>query len=167
MPFEVACGVAAWACLCIAGCSLSPILGVRTPAERAHELEPRCARFSDEAIARALAPALVESVEPAYSYVSSGPIDRQARLRGARVHLRPVSDMSRESLERSLECHQARVVIGTAKELVSDPYVLPGRWVDLDTDSEGDGFVVVIKADAVSDARDVLARARRFAALGR
>jgi hypothetical protein len=166
-PFDFRCAAAACACACFSGCFLLPIPDVRTPADRARELESRCTRFSEEASSRMLAPSLVEAVEPAYSYVSSGPVDRQARLRGARFHLRPVGDLSRELLQRNLECHQARVVLGTTPEFQSDPYVLPGRWLDIDADSDGDGFVVAVKADALSDARDVLARARRFAALGR
>jgi hypothetical protein len=46
--------------------------------------------------------------------------------------------------------------------LVNDPYVLPDRWVDIDVDSEGDGFVAQVQSDKFDDAREVLERARRF-----
>jgi hypothetical protein len=109
-------------------------------------------------------PSLVESVEPAYSYVASGPINREARLRGALIHLRPVAGLSRETLQRSLECHQAHVALGTAPSRDADPYFLPDVWLDIDADSEGDGFTVAVRTTAFENARDILQRARRFAA---
>jgi hypothetical protein len=126
-------------------------------------MAPRCASFSEETAMQAFAPSQIESVEPAYSFVSSGPIDRQARLRGARVHLRPAPSLSRELLQRSLECHQSRVALGAVEQLADDPYVLPGAWLDIDVDSEGDGFVVAVRVDKLADAKAILERARRFA----
>jgi hypothetical protein len=151
------------ACLCLAGCFLSPIPDTRTPTDRARQIAPRCTAVSEEASRNALTPSSIEGVEPAYSYVSSGPVDRQARLRGVRVHLRPVQALSRESLQRGLECHQARVLLGEIHEIVDDPYVLPGVWLEIDADSEGDGFVVAVQTNALTSARGVLERARRFA----
>jgi hypothetical protein len=154
-------GVAA--CMCLGGCFLSPIPDTRTPADHAREMAARCTAASEEASRNALAPSLIEAVEPAYTYVSSGPVDRQARLRGARIHLLPAQALSRESLQRSLECHQGRVLLGQIREPVDDPYVLPGVWLDIDADSEGDGFVVAVQTNALASARSVLERARRFA----
>jgi hypothetical protein len=134
----------------------------RTPADRASELTPRCQGFTDERAAPLLSAALVDSVEPAYAYVKSGPEDRQARLRGARLHLRPIAAVSRESIARTLECHESRVVLGTTLPLADDPYALPGQWLDIDVDSEKDGFVVQVEANDLSSARDVLERAKRF-----
>jgi hypothetical protein len=151
------------ACLSLIGCFLSPIPDTRTPADRAREIAPRCSAVSEEASRNALSPALIDAVEPAYSYVSSGPVDRQARLRGARVHVRPAQAQSRESLQRGLECHQAGVLLGQIREPPDDPYVLPGVWLDIDADSEGDGFVVAVQTNALPSARSVLERARRFA----
>jgi hypothetical protein len=75
--------------------------------------------------------------------------------------------MGRESLQRGLECHQAHVVLGTASARDQDPYVLPGAWLQIDADSEGDGFVVAVRTDVLPDAKDVLQRARRFLAANR
>jgi hypothetical protein len=136
----------------------------RTPADRAGEIMPRCAGFTEEAGASLLSPAIVDSVEPAYAYVQSGPSDRQARLRGARIRLRPIAGLSRESIDRSLECHESRVVLGATPALVDDPYALAGEWLDIDVDSEKDGFVVQVETDDLPAARDVLQRAKRFAA---
>jgi hypothetical protein len=134
---------------------------MRTPADRARELEAKCRSTPGETTPALLASA-VDSVEPAYSHVSSGPGDREARLRGARLHVRPLPGLSRESLQRDLECHQMRVTLGSAPPLANDPYVLPDRWIDIDVDSEGDGFVAQVRTDKFDDAKEVLARARRF-----
>jgi hypothetical protein len=132
----------------------------RTPADNAREIAPRCREFTDEAAAQLLSPSLVDAVEPAYT--QSGPGDREQRLRGSRIHLRPIVGLSRESITRSLECHESRVVLGTTPALPNDPYALPGRWLDIDVDSDKDGFVVQMGSDDLPTARDALSRARRF-----
>jgi hypothetical protein len=136
----------------------------RTPVDRAREVTPRCEGFTEEAAAQLLSPGVVDAVEPAYSHVNSGPGDRQARLRGARIHLRPIAALSRESIARSLECHESRVVLGVAPPLADDPYALAGQWLDIDVDSEKDGFVVQVETDDLPAVRDVLEHAKRFAA---
>jgi hypothetical protein len=148
---------------CLTSCSLLKLLpDTRTAAEHARDVVPRCSAFSEEAIGTVVAPSLVETVEPAYSYVSSGPADREARLRGAHIHLRPAPGVSRESLQRSLECHQAHVLLGTAPARDADPYFSPGVWLDIDADSEGDGFIVAVQTNDLDQAKDVLRRARLF-----
>jgi hypothetical protein len=146
-----------------AACAYNPLFpDPRGPAERAHELDARCSRPPETLDAEALSAAAIEGVEPAYAYVQSGN-DRAARLRGARLHIRPQPNFSAETLHRSLECHEARVVTGRAGALADDPYILPGSWLDIDAQSTGDGFVVAVVIDDVDKARQVLARARRFA----
>jgi hypothetical protein len=148
-----------------AGCRIfSPIPDMRTPVDHAHEVEPKCTGLSGPAVLETIPPSAIESVEPAYSYVHSGPMDPQARLRGARIHVRPLPGLSRESLTRSVECHEVDVTLGRAPMTDDDPYVLPDRWLDIDVDSEGDGFVVSVRIDELPDAKQVLARAKRFAA---
>jgi hypothetical protein len=150
---------------CSNACFLARFLpDTRTPSEHAGEVARRCAVFSEDAVGPLVAPASVEAVEPAYTYIASGSAEREARLRGALIHLRPGPAMSRESIQRALECHQAHVVLGAASARDDDPYVLPGAWLDIDADSDGDGFVVAVRSDALGDARGVLERARRFAA---
>jgi hypothetical protein len=150
-------------CTPLAGCHVFGLVpDMRTPADLAHELEPRCRGFTAESAAPFVAPSAVDSVEPAYSYVKSGPNDHEARLRGARIHVRPLPGASRESLARTLECHEARVTLGQEQAATDDPYVLPGRWIDIDVDSEGDGFAVNARVDEFDDARQVLDRAHRF-----
>jgi hypothetical protein len=70
--------------------------------------------------------------------------------------------MTAEQLERRLECHEARVTEegGAASD---DPFALGGTWLEIKTDSTGDGFVVAVLVDDHDKALQVLDRARRFA----
>lgn len=149
---------------CLVACSGVPFLvpDTRTAADHAHELEPKCRDFGETVVAPVLAPGVIDSVEPAYSYVKSGPVDREARLRGARIHIKPLAGFSKETIARSVECHEARVVLGQAPARVDDPYVLPGHWIDIDVESEGDGFAILVRADEMDIARELLARAQRY-----
>jgi hypothetical protein len=150
-------------------CEYNPLLpDTRTPADFAHDVASRCNGFTEESAAPLLSASAVDSVEPSYSHVQSGPGDREARLRGARIHVRPLPGFSPESMARTLECHESRVVLGAAAPAADDPYSLSGHWLDIDVTSTGDGFVVRVEPQerAASDAaREILARARRFASL--
>ncbi len=108
----------------------------------------------------------LDSVEPAYAHVATGNGSEQ-RLQGARIHLRPLPGATSQSLERSLECHESAVVLGKSEPVVDDPFVLPNRWIDVDVDTEADGFVALVRADTFDDAKRILERARRFAASAR
>src|SRR5580700_4604831 len=143
----------------LAGCRF---FFARSPAEQARDIAPRCRGFTEEAAAQVLSPSLVDSVEPAYT--QSGPGDREERLHGSRIHLRPIAALSRESIARSLECHESRVVLGTTPALADDPYALAGRWLDIDVDSDRDGFVVQMGSDDLPTAREALSHAKRFSA---
>ena len=135
----------------------------KTVADRARELEPKCRAFTDESAALVLSPNAIDSVEPAYAHVY-GPNGPQARLHGARIHVRPLAGLSRESMTRSLECHEARVTLGLAAPRANDPYVLSDHWLSIDVDSEGDAFIVLVGTSDPVDAQRVLERARLFAA---
>jgi hypothetical protein len=135
----------------------------RTPSDRARDVEPKCKDFGESAVAPILAPNVIDSVEPAYSYVKSGPVDREARVRGARIRIKPLSGFSRETIARSVECHESRALLGQTPALADDPYVLPGHWLDIDVESEGDGFAILVRSDESDTARQVLARAQRYA----
>ena len=151
--------------LVLAACAYNPLLpDIRTAGDRARGVAPRCRGFSEEAATPLLSPSAVDSVEPSYSYVQSGPGDREARLRGARIHVRPLPGLSRESIQRSLECHESRVVLAQSPAPAADPYQLSGHWLDIDVDSEGDGFVVKVEPTETDTdlAREVLARARQL-----
>jgi hypothetical protein len=149
-------------CLTLAGCG-NPFGFIlpdsRTPAERALEVEPKCRGATETVVATVLAPSAVEHVEPENAFVQSGN-DRRANLSGARIYLVPAAGQSPEAITRSLECHQVRATLGQVEVRADDPYVLPGRWVHIDTHSEGDGFSVRITIDSISDAKRILARAQ-------
>jgi hypothetical protein len=156
--------VLAFACA-VGGCGGVPFLvpDTRTAADHARAVEPKCKGFDEETVAPLLSPSMVDSVEAAYSHIQSGPVDREARLRGASIHVKPLPGFSREMLARNLECHQSRVMLGRVTAQADDPYVLADSWLDIDVDSEGDGFVILVRDDDIEVARRVLARAQRFA----
>jgi hypothetical protein len=147
----------------LAGCHFF-VPDTRTPADFAREVAPRCQAFTEEAAAPLLSAAAVDTVEPSYAHVQSGPSFYQAHLRGARIHLKPIAALSRETIARSLECHQSRVVLGTVRGAVDEPYSHAPQWLDIDVDSEKDGFVVRVESDDITTAHDVLERAKRFVA---
>jgi hypothetical protein len=143
----------------------SPLPDMRTPADRAREVAPLCKDVREDDMALLLSVNGIDNVQPAYANIASGVAALEKRLRGARIRLRPTPGMSSEGLTRSLECHQARVALGQVTPVADDPYVLPGAWLDLDASSARDSFVVVASVDDFDDARQVLARARRFVAV--
>jgi hypothetical protein len=151
--------IACAACATLAACSFF-VPDTRTPSDRAKKVEPKCRDVTDAAIEPLLSGEAIDSVGPAYAYVSGGPNGREARMRGARIHVRPLAGMSRESIARGLECHEARTTLGLVAARAGDPYTLPNRWLSIDVDSEGDGFVVVVATDDHDDARLVLQRAK-------
>ena len=149
------------AALVLAGCRMfSPIPDMRTAADHAHEVESRCKAEPDRPIEETLPPSAIDSVRPSYSYVHSGPVDPEARLRGSSIHVRPLPGLGKESLGRTLECHQVAVTLGHMTAGANDPYVLPHQWLDIDVDSDRDGFVVLVRADDFESARKVLERAK-------
>ena len=151
---------------CLFGCSLFSALGwdFRSPATRAQGLASRCSNYWVERTPLLFTPSTIEKVEGAYSYVQSGAMNREARLRGALLHLGPEPGLTREALQRAVECHQAHVLLGREKELPHDPYTLAGQWLDIDANSEGDGFTVAVQTDKFPTAKEVLDRAREFVA---
>jgi hypothetical protein len=148
-------------------CFLSPIPDLKTPADRAHKLDDKCRGYSDVSATALLPTGAVDSVEPSISHVQSGSMDPEARLRGARIHVRPLPGMSKESLTRLLECHEAAVVLGTTPATDLDPYTLANRWLDIDVVSEGDGFAVSVENNDIATARRVLERANAYAVANR
>lgn len=146
------------------GCAYNPIWpDMRTPVDRAREIASRCDHPDEAVDALALSTSDLEGVEPAYFYVPSG-MDRSMRLRGARLRFRPKAILSADALERSAECHESLVTLGSARAIPDDPYVLPGSWVDIKATSTGDGYVVTVLIDDREKAQRLVERAQRFAA---
>jgi hypothetical protein len=154
----------------LAGCAiasaLSPIPDMRTPTDHAREISARCKGVTEESSAPMLAPDAIDSVEPDYSVVPSGNAQATHML-GARIHIRPLPALTKESLERTLLCHEAHVMLDGAKSPENDPYVLPLRWLDIDVASEQAGFVARVETNANEDAHRALERARLYARAAR
>ena len=148
-----------------AGCALSglsPIPDARSPADRAHELDAKCGRAADPSEHAMLSPDAIDAVEP-YMVTLPSSNGHDVRMLGATVHVRPLPGLTRESLARALQCHEARVVLGAPATAPDDPYVLAGEWLTIDVDSEGTGFVAEVYPADFKNQREVLERARRFA----
>ena len=141
---------------------------VHNAAEEAASMErSRCGPDVDDA---SLAPVLnrqsIESVEPLYTRTPSGKSGEESRLYGAVIRIKAIQGVTAEWLDRALECHSARRVLGRvpADVLPNDPFWLPGRMVDIDAQSARDGFQVAIRGSTVDDAQEILIRANAFAA---
>jgi hypothetical protein len=143
------------------GCGIwNPFIpDTRTPVDYARELQAKC---SDDA-GEGLGPGPVEAVHPLLSTVQSNN-DSATHMLGAELHLRPIAALSAEGVQRKLECHEALVVLGRAASMPDDPYVLDGAWLGVRVRSDGDGFVVNVRTDVLDEAKQVYARAQRFAA---
>jgi hypothetical protein len=137
----------------------------RTPADEAAFMErTRCASDDDD---KALAPVLggdaVQRVQPLYSTIEGAKTGHQSELRGAVVIVSALPGITAEWLDRALECHSAKEVLGHEPKLSDDPFWLPGSSVNIDVTSDRDGFNVAVSAYSANDARRILDRANAFA----
>ncbi len=106
----------------------------------------------------------VISSEPIYSTVPS--VDNvEHRVNGAKLVVRPPEGVSAERMTRILQCHSARELLGRADsaELASDPYWLPGEWIDIRVTPEDGNYAVTLEADTITKSLQVLARAAAYA----
>jgi hypothetical protein len=140
----------------------------KSPVAQAADMErTRCAADIDE---KALEPVLsgqaIEGVQPFYASVESAKSGMQSEIAGATIRVRALQGVTAEWLDRALECHSARRVLGRIPESAtpSDPFWLPGRAVDIDAQSARDGFLVAVRGSTTEDARAILARANGFVA---
>lgn len=159
----VAASVAAAALSCVttSAPARSPIDDA-TAAERS-----RCGADLDETTLEPIfSHRAVESAEPLYTRTSAGRAGGTVRLEGAVLYVRAIQGMTVEWLDRALACHSARRVLGKIPENVSlnDPFWLPGRTVEIETQSIGHGFRVAVRGASSNDAQEILIRANAFAA---
>ena len=131
-----------------------------TPIEHAHDVLPKCDHVTSELTAYVLSKESIQSVEPAFSYRITGN-DHVMLLRGALIHLRPAPGATQELVQLALECHQARAALGEIAP-PNDPYVLPGKWADIDVSSDGAMFEILVSADSFDDRKALLDRARTY-----
>jgi hypothetical protein len=106
----------------------------------------------------------VESVAPLYTFVPTSGSNREARLRGAEVRLRPLPGLTPELLTYELSCRSAQLVLGRVQEGENEPYWLPDGWVKIGVSSDDGDFVVAIEGEDLPESKEILARAQAFAA---
>jgi hypothetical protein len=154
----------------IIGCADSSA-PAKSPIDQATEVDrTRCSKEVEEsALQPVLTGAAVEGVEPLYGNIENVKVGPESELQGAMIRIRPTPGMTAEWLDRALECHSARRVLGriAASELPNDPFWLPGRTVDIDAESARDGFTVAVRGVTPADGREILQRANAFHATPR
>jgi hypothetical protein len=162
-------GCALTSAFSIFGCgeTLEP---AKSPTDQATQMvRTRCGPDLDES---ALGPVLdgraLKNVEPLYSSTagsegSKG--DNQSELRGAVVNVQAVPGVTAEWLDRALECHSAKRVLGQGPQAggAEDPFWLPGSVVDIDVRSAKDGFRVAVAGTSPAEGQKILTRAQSFA----
>jgi hypothetical protein len=152
------------------GCASGVFAGPRSAVDDAAAIERKqCGPSIDEA---SLAPLLtgqaIEGVEPAYLAAapsgSHGAGGTYKRLAGAVFSVRALKGVSAEWLDRALECHSARRILGRvpASESPTDPFWVPGKLVDIDVKSTGPGFAVSVRSVDIAEAQEILKRAQVF-----
>jgi hypothetical protein len=163
---EVVCSGALVSGLLILGCQGSP-QQAKSPGDQAAEMaRTRCGPDLDE---NALTPVLdgraLRGVQPLYNNVEEAKGGNQSELRGAIVDVQPIQGVTAEWLDRALECHSAKRVLGQTKDAAgsNDPFWLPGSIVDIDVRSAKDGFRIAVAGSTPADAQQILSRAKAFA----
>lgn len=149
------------------GCTTAP--APRPVAEEAAEKERlRCGPDVDEkTLAPVFAGETVDAAEPLYARASSGASGaggNYSRLIGASIKLRALKGFTAVWLDRALECHNARRVLGRipADTLPNDPFWLPGKMVDIDVAATRAGYQLFIRGQNIRDAEKILGRANAF-----
>ncbi len=105
----------------------------------------------------------ISGVEPFVQNVS-GSKGQQPRQMGAIVTFRAVPGLTVEWLQRSVDCQIARsAALGYVVPEMPDCPLIP-KGVEAHVRSSGTGFKVEIRSDDPTTAREILARADRFAA---
>lgn len=123
----------------------------------------RCASDdTDKALAPVLSGDAVQRVQPFYSTIEGAKSGHQSELRGAVVTVSALPGITAEWLDRALECHSAKEVLGHEPTPSDDPFWLPRSTVNIDVSSDRDGFNVAISAYSANDARQILDRANAF-----
>jgi hypothetical protein len=137
----------------------------KSPVDQAEFMEnTRCGpEVKDGDLALVLGGQAIQSVGPLYSTVEGSKTGEESRLRGAIVTVNALQGMSAEWLDRELECHGARLILGRIQSSPDDPFWLPGSTVDVDVRPAKDGFAVGIAGYSPADARRIFDRAQAFA----
>ncbi len=149
------------------GCATAP--PPRPAVEEAAEMErARCGTdINEDVLAPLFAAETVEAAEPFYAAVASGGRGvggNYSQLIGASIRLRAVKGFTAQWLDRALECHSARRLLGRipATALLDDPFWLPDRTVRIEVAATHAGFQVFVRGQNIRDAEEILTRANAF-----
>jgi hypothetical protein len=150
------------------GCGATSNASARPAKDVATEIErTRCAGVDEAALAPIFEGRLAESVEPInVTLGSTSKYGPETRLTGAFIRLRPPDGMTAAWLDRALECHSARRVLGRipSSAVPNDPFYLPGTVVDIAVESKGDSFWIAVRGRTPDEAKAILQRAAAFVA---
>jgi hypothetical protein len=151
--------VALWAA---GGCSILLPEPDRVPATAAALQERESCDPRGELDARLYGPSIVHKVGPLISITRSSN-NEDFHLQGALLQVNALPGVTKEWLERTLRCYEARVVLGKLRDPGESPYWLPGGWVTIGVESESGAFAVSLRGDDPPQARSILSRATNFA----
>jgi len=144
----------------------------QAPVQSANESQSSAARqeqascVGQQVDSRLYGAGIVQSVAPLYEYAAGGPNDREARLWGAELQVRPLEGVTMEFLARTLMCRSAQLTLGRATPASNEPYFLPDGWLTLSVRSGAGTFVVSLASSDPAHGREILERARAFVAAG-
>jgi hypothetical protein len=151
----------------LAGCASMP--QAPTAAGIAGDMErKRCGPDVDEA---ALAPIFNKEALDGWdiAYLSAASCGAGAggcykRLAGVVINIKAVKGFSPEWLNRALECHSARRVLGKIPpgDIPNDPFWLPGKTVDIDVTSTRAEFAATVRTLDPLDAAEIVNRTKAF-----
>jgi hypothetical protein len=149
----------------LAACQASAEPPQSAADEASQVVRTRCGPEVDEtALGPILSGSVVRSAKPLYNNIEGSKGGDHAELRGAIVAVDAMPGITAEWLDRTLECHSARLVLGQGQEgaAARDPFWLPGSVVDIDVKSSRSGFLIAVAGASPDKARQVLDRARLF-----
>lgn len=154
----------------LAGCA--SLQHMPTPSEVASDMErKRCGPDVDEATLEPIFDKhAIQGWETAYLSAQScgaGGGGCYKRLAGAVIKIKAMQGFTAEWLDRALECHSARRVLGKIPPGdPNDPFWLPGKTVDIDVVSTGAAFAATVRTLEPSDAQEIVNRTRAFVESG-
>ena len=88
------------------------------------------------------------------------------QIRTVTLVVRPPQGVTLSRFERTLRCHNLRVLDGEvdASRIPNDPYGLRDSWLEIDVKLDAGNYVVTLVGDHVSDTLRIFQRAKAYAA---
>jgi len=150
--------------------SLAALLGgcarVSARDRRLNTATEELAQYCDENAEHDIAEALetVQRAEPLVEKIRTGK-SYFLGLTGAQVWFAAHKGFTAQWLERTLECHQARLVLeNTASAGNVDPFWLEDGWVDIQVQPAPAAFIAVLRGRTLHEGELIHSRAEAFAA---